>query len=1134
MSTYDAATQTIINLAKKAAVARNSASIGIDDIAVGLYLAKSDAIVAGVIFPSQSAADRTLQWPDPIKALGPAAASSPDPARALTVEPELRAALAVAAAENAAVPPAVLVRHLLAYNSKLLTELRSLNTSSTSKPAASSGGALAQFERLRETAESLRRTLADAVIGQDAAVDMLGQAYFRSCVGREAAGPRGILTFLGPPGVGKTMLAEAFGSAVATLEGAKPAFKRFDMGNYAGPQQHEGLFGFEPTYKDAQPGALTGFVQDNPSCVVLFDELEKAHETALLALLAVLDKGEALDKKLGKTVSFKDCWVVVTTNLGREFFANANDSGVLHAGNAPAAVVFEVLATARRRQDVGNEHGQPALPPELVSRLAKGNAVIFGHLGVNHLARLVGRAAADRMAQPKASLPVPVVTIAENARLAFLLSLLPNLDARQVVARAGAWSLDLLQDAVSELRRLPEARDAERFQIVVRAGGDVVAYLSAKLGGAPTRVLIVDDDTHLPDVLARHPGDQPVECQRVSFTADVAAAVRKFRPDAVLLDLSIAEDAWSPRVVTAVKLLQAIREAQPDLPCLLFSDNPENRGCFDDVVARVVRSGGARAFLPCRRKPGTDLEMEDFAARVHAHLDEIRRESVVRSALRERRALRWQTQFRWEQPDLAVAELVSPQDALAMSAADQTGPIRFAGVPSEGFGDVIGLDRAKQRLTQVVQWLRDDGALRAFGVQPPSGFLLAGPPGTGKTLLARALAGEAKLPFLALSAGELQSKWFGESEERIRELFDKARRYAPAIVFLDEIDAIARDRGSLEDSNGAQGRVVNQLLASMDGVTGRGRRVFVLAATNHPDSLDPAIRRPGRFDEVIPIDLPKASDRRKFFEYKLKVVHGAAGVSLDALVNGTANRSPAELDRIMREAIYKAAGEGRASVSADDLEAARRLVCFGADKQGVVVRPDDRVNTAWHEAGHAIVHMALLPHIAIDHVSIVVSERGSLGYMAWQPDEAIAERTAADVRAGIAVAMAGREGELLRPGHHGEPGAGASSDLLHATRDALVAVGRLGMDDEFGAAVFDALPAAMQTAVAEVAQRRVAAWIARGRDEARALLTQHQGALRTMAERLLEQDRIEGAELADIAWCVAHPAAPSSTVAVAN
>lgn len=1117
MASYDAATQIIIGLAKRAAVARNSNSIGVDDIAMGLYLAGSNAAVAQALAAANNQAKASVVWPAQLQALGPKVTATADPGRPLTVEPELREALHRAATESASMPPVVLARHLLRCKTALIAELVSANAGQSVKPEPATSGAVAHFEQLYETSEVLRRKLADAVVGQDAAVEMLAQAYFRSQAGRAAAGPRGILTFLGPPGVGKTMLAEAFGKAVAELQGAAPAFKRFDMGNYSAHQQHEGLFGFESAFSGSQPGALTGFVKDNPSCVLLFDEIEKAHENTLLALLAVFDKGEATDKKLAVTVSFKDTWIVVTTNLGREFFGNANDSGILHSGNVPAAVVFDVLATARRRQDMGQDGAPPALPPELVSRLAKGNAVIFGRLAVSHLVQLVGRAAEERLGEASADRPVPAIQIAADARLAFLLSLLPNLDARQVVARSGAWAVDLLQDSIAHLRKVPQARTAASFAIAVRAGPDLAKFVATKLGEAPLRLLVIDDDAHLPALLARYNAHQPLEIKHISLDADPGDAVRRFRPEAVLLDLSIAEDAWSPRVVTAVRLLQAVREAQPDLPCLLFSDNPENRESFDDVVQRVVRSGGARAFLPCRRKSEDALEMEDFAARLHAQLAEIRSESLVRAAQRERRTLRWQVQFRWEHPGTAVAELVAPQEVVVVSAADQAGAIAFSGIPSDTFDDVIGLDRAKQRLRQVVAWLRDDNALRAFGVHPPSGFLLAGPPGTGKTLLARALAGEAKLPFLALSAGELQSKWVGESEERVRELFDKARRYAPAIVFIDEIDAVARRRSEEGSGAAAMANTLNQLLASMDGVAGRGRRVFVLAATNHPESLDPAIRRPGRFDETIPIDLPNSADRRKFFEFKLKHVPGARGLDLSQLVAGTTDCSPAELDRIVREAIYLAAAEGRAALQGPDLEAARRLVRFGADKHGIRARPEDLACTAWHEAGHAVVQLALLPHMRIDHVSVVANERGALGYMAPVRDESITEWTAADVRARIAVALAGREAELLRPGHHGHLGAGAASDLEAATRQALAAVTRWGMDGEFGSLVVEALPEALQQAVATKAQERVQDWLSAGRRKARQILENNRDHLTSLAQLLLVRERLGGEDLAVLA-----------------
>jgi cell division protease FtsH len=419
---------------------------------------------------------------------------------------------------------------------------------------------------------------------------------------------------------------------------------------------------------------------------------------------------------------------------------------------------------------------------------------------------------------------------------------------------------------------------------------------------------------------------------------------------------------------------------------------------------------------------------------------------------------------------------------------------------------VVGLSRAKRRLSQVVDWLKNPSQLSAFGMAPPRGFLLAGSPGTGKTLMARAMAGEAGLPFLALSAGQLQSKWVGEGEERIRELFQRASEYAPAIVFIDEIDGIARRR--TDEGSPYSVSMLNQLLACMDGFGTGTRPVFVLAATNHPDSLDPALLRPGRFDEVIPLDLPNAEARLQFLAKRLEGMLADA-VDLDGIVRGTVGCSPAELDRIAREAMYAAGAGGRARVPGEGLGRARRLGRFGASREDFAVRPEERRLTAWHEAGHALVHLRLLPDRRLDHLTIVPTESGALGYLAPLADETRHDLTRADLEAHIAVALAGREAEFLCTGRRETVTSGAQSDLRVATESAWNAVTRWGFDEEFGPLSLDGLPAAADPVFAQLAHARVDAWVRAGVARARKVLETDRAALERLADALLRKDALE-------------------------
>ncbi len=1105
MSTLDPTTQRIIDWAKRTARACGRNELTPDDVLCGLYANREAAVLAGLLPRLVAVPDDRLRWPGEVETRVAHAMRVPEVREKLGMDPALRDAVDRAHAARSDLAPEALVANVLRQPTTLVAQFLDLN-----RGRAPGSKLVAHMADIQQHADRLATRLNDVVLGQQAAVQMLADAYYLARLGGAPDGPRGVFTFLGPPGVGKTMLAEAFGEALGSLEQQPYAWRRFDMSTYSGHQNHEQLFGTAKFYSQSQPGILTGFVHQHPRCVLLFDEIEKAHDLTIASLLSILDKGEAADNHLDQVVSFRDAWIVFTTNLGREFFDNGNESGFLGQVAMSPAMVFDLLASARRFGDVGStaEPSRPALPPEFVSRLAKGGAVIFNRLDTGHYLQLLDRAITRQVAQATrtAKLAMPTVVPDRDARFLFLASLLPEIDARRTVARGGKWAIDVLKSAYEECRDDLHQAAPEAFEIRLSPDPASTAALDRLRQEAGLRVLVVDEDDFLPPFLADACRDHAPRVSRVGPDADIVQAVRRERPTLVLLDLSIDEPADSPRMEAGLSRLESLRTHFPDLPVYVYSENPQDRASFDQAVGRILKRGGARGYLAIRRDADTSLQSDDLVVRLDEILSRQSHEAILRQLRRGHKTLTFRSRFSWDAPSGAVhGTLLEARESVVVSAEDRTATIRFSGVPDVTFADVVGLRRAKRRLTQVVAWLKNPGVLGAFGMRPPRGFLLAGPPGTGKTLLARAVAGEAGLPFLALSAGELQSKWVGESEARIRELFERAREYAPSIVFLDEIDGIARARSGDEPAH--QASAINQLLASMDGFGGGDQTVFVLAATNHPQSLDPALVRPGRFDEVIPIDLPDSEARRTLFGIRLARL-GGGDLDLDAVVAGTAGCSPAQIDRIVREAIYAISAAGRTQPLAADLEAARRLVVFGAAREDFVVREDERRVTAWHEAGHAVVHLLRLPDRPLDHLTIVPSESGALGFLAWRRPEDRHDLSRNDVAARIAVALAGREAERLLTGRIG--GAGARSDLHQATGLAWSAVTAWGFDEEFGPVALDALPDAGAAAFGDLARRRVEAWIRDGEAAARELLTTRRDAVQRLADRLLAEDSLDG------------------------
>lgn len=1108
-------TRLIIEWARRSAVSDNRNEIDVQDLLCGFLAATLTDENGRREIPSLIVGKGTeVKWPEQVKLLFEKARSQEDPGE-MTIAPHLRPVIWAVHRRSPSLDPEHLIPAILAMDAPIVKTLRALNLHEPLGP----GEPTKLIRRLCEAAEAARgleERLNRVVLGQETAVRMLAEAYFQATLGiGSGGGPRGIFTFLGPPGVGKTLLAETFAQALAEAEGAPYAFRRFDMSLYAGPQQHEELFGSPQVYSGAQAGALTGFVAENPRSVLLFDEIEKAHYNTIQALLAVLDKGIAVDKNLRDPVHFEQCFLIFTTNLGREYFGSPNRSGFLRDVSYSQAFVFEILASAKRYYEIGQAQAMPALPPEFVSRLAKGGAVLFRRLETHHLLDLVRKSLSDLASESseRAGLGLPKVILDEPVPLLFLMSLIPNIDARQVVARSRSLAVELIQRTVRDCLHDIRKANPEHFDILLQAGEEAKNYLRDRFDEIEIRLLLVDDDDYLPGFISAQCSEYKPNIRHIRSDCDIEREVSRFEPTLVLLDLSIDESKSSSRVEKGLSVLERIRAARPGLPVYLFSEHPEMRQDFDRVVHQVLSRGGARGYFPFRGTLEDKWQADDFADKLREVFKEVQTALVLSEARRAHKTLNLRITLRWDGKNV-VGTVDHVREQVVVRAEDVAATFRFAGIPAETLDDVVGLKRAKRRLAEVARWLRRPQDLAQFGISPPRGFLLAGPPGTGKTFLARCFAGEARLPFIALAAGELKSKWLGESEERVREVFERAREYAPAIVFVDELDSIGLARGGEGAYHEGTRGILTQLLACMDGLQVGEAPVFVLGATNRVEDLDPALLRPGRFDEVIPLDIPNAEARRTFFERRLRGrMEGEADLTL--LIARTSGMTPAELDRIVREAAYRAAGEGRQWITLDDLEWARRLVRFGAQHEEMEVREEERRRTAWHEAGHAVVHRKCFPGLKIDYLTILPHERGALGFMAWLQDETRYDLTRAEVKQRLQVLLAGQEAErLVGDGSaNDQVTTGASSDLKIATSLAWKAVAEWGMDEEVGPLVVHAIPLEFRTGMGDILRERVQRWLVEARQGARKILSEERTALERLARVLYERETLEGTEV---------------------
>jgi len=430
------------------------------------------------------------------------------------------------------------------------------------------------------------------------------------------------------------------------------------------------------------------------------------------------------------------------------------------------------------------------------------------------------------------------------------------------------------------------------------------------------------------------------------------------------------------------------------------------------------------------------------------------------------------------------------------------------------FDDVAGIEEAEQELVEVVDFLRNPERYRKLGARIPRGVLLTGPPGTGKTLLARAVAGEAGVPFFSNSASEFIEAIVGVGASRVRDLFQQAKEAAPAIVFIDELDAIGRSRGGSGAIGGHDEReqTLNQILTEMDGFdTSTG--VIVVAATNRPEILDPALLRPGRFDRRVAVQPPDAVGRRKILDVHTRSVPLGADVDLDRLAQSTPGSVGADLANLVNEAALVAARRGHQRVKQEDFTDALEKILLGSERK-IVLSNEDRRRTAYHEGGHAIVGMLTPGADPVRKVSII--PRGmALGVTLSTPDDDRFNYSEQELRGKIKVSLGGRVAEEIV---FGDVTTGAESDIQQVTRIARSMVGRWGMSEQIGPLAVipqdgqvPLLPGAEESSEAtqELVDREVRRIVDEALDDVRDLLRDHREKLDGLAEALLERETLD-------------------------
>lgn len=895
----------------------------------------------------------------------------------------------------------------------------------------------ASFKQLVMHVESIGVKLKEKVIGQDDAIDKLESAFFHMEKNArqedKRKGPRNVFLFVGPSGVGKTFMAQLFADELGL------PFRRFDMSGYPREDSVEELIGISTFWKQAKPGVLTDYVNENPHCVLLFDEIEKAHGTVIRLFLQILDDGICYDRYYDTNISFEDTIIIFTTNAGKQRYRDAKDENLTAL---PDRLVLDAL-----EKDINPETKNPFFPPEILSRMSSHTIIMFNHLRADALRRVVEKDVENQLIKTEREFGYNLRVGKSKLAKTVLYSMGGSADARNASRLAGKlidqqllefmylMMQKMLPDNIERLKKIEWDCDFTGATDEVRK-----LYSGEKNGVIPVLGVMKYDPS----------GSLKENGITVKDTTDSDAFMGMLLSEKVLfaiIDYTLGLDHTGSslniadaRSVGSNVFLNMAGENK-DIPIYILCGGKSEYKYSDREKDDLIRRG-ARGFIN-REYYENELELVFWDVCCQKVMDTLaRRHQVLTYKTRKGFADKYYDVGKIEFYDLKLETAVESEDRFSiLSDAER---------PNIKFNDVIGAEKAKEELQYFVKYLMKPGEFLKNGIRPPKGILLYGPPGTGKTMLAKAMAGESDVAFFQTSATEFKNKYIGESEANIRRLFEKARKYAPAIIFIDEIDAVGKKRTGSENTHDTES-MLNALLTEMDGFRGAdsNKPVFVLAATNYvvrgergeSVSLDDALLR--RFDNKIYVDLPKESEREQYIlqMFAGRNVTTVSKETAHSIAERTAGQSFADLQNVFELAFRNAARQSR-TMTDDDMLTALEEYEHGEKKEHT---PDYYKSVAIHETGHAYVS-----YISGDKPSyITIESRGNHGgYMRSGNQEDVTDYTKEELLARIRTLLAGRAAEEVFFGRAKSLNTGACTDLRHATDIAFQIVCTLGMEED--------------------------------------------------------------------------------------
>jgi len=864
-------------------------------------------------------------------------------------------------------------------------------------------------------------SLKERVIGQSEAIDKLENAFFNAeknvRIGNKKRGPRSVFLFAGPPGVGKTYTAEN----IADILGIP--YRRYDMSGYAHKESVEELIGVSSMWKNAKPGVLPEFVRKNPRSIILVDEIEKASRTVIQSLLRVLDEGILYDRYHEDDVSFEDVMIIITTNAGKQLYNTGTKENL---SLIPDSVVVDALL-----KDIDLETKNPFFPPEIISRLSSHAIIMFNHLKASAIHKVIKNDSIRQIEKTRKKYGYNLEQGSDYMVSTVQFAAGVNADARNASKMAGK----IIDKELYGLLSLAE----EKYGLN-QSGGVKEIQWEMDFANAEEEIkqFYEGEKNCTIAVFGKIPDIQSSELQKnkvqIKSTTDIGEFETILQKENVILSivdyaLGMEEQNLSLSIADVDTLGKAAymktKELEGELPVYLLTHT--DGYSYSQREKEELSRSGIEGFVE-----------EEW---LHKQVEDIYRDVCCQNAV-DTLALRHQILTYETRNELDVSRntgkivFYNLKLEMAIEAEDRTTLLSEGLRPNKRWTDICVTKDVKNELQFFVDYLKNPKEYIQKGVRAPRGVLMYGPPGTGKTSLAKVVATESGINFLAISADELMQG----GADFVHHQFRVARKYAPAVFFIDEIDAIGVSRG-IRGVNSA----LNALLTEMDGFKKvDDKPVLVMAATNLGKAIDPALAR--RFDRTFCVDLPDREARRWILEHLLKVHANMFDISekeLDNIVNRSQGMSPAALEHVIEAALREGI---RSDKKVDDiiLDEVFEKYHFGEARE--VDSMDEVRHTAYHEAGHALIY--LYYGRTPDYMSIVA--RGDYGgYVTTS--ERMHHPTKEFFLQNICAMLGGRAAEL-EFGYGVTPG--AAVDLKKATELATRMVCSYGMyEEEVGLAV---------------------------------------------------------------------------------